>query len=107
MFDVEDDRVSLVDLAIRHNAGKDEIELYEQMSIAMELMKKENFEIINENVLPGRVHFEIATPYPDGLPENLGMLFFNADKNFSVNVVEYHDIVNSYSRFFDINFKKL
>jgi hypothetical protein len=107
MFDIDDDRVSLIDAAITHKAGRDEILLFEEMSLAIELMNKENFDVVASNVTEGKVRFEISTKYPDGLPENVGMLFFNADRNFNVRVTECQGITDYDRRYFDILLQKL
>lgn len=107
MFDLEDDRVSCVDTAISQNAGREEILLYEEMSLAIELMNKGNFDLVASNVSQGNVRFEISTQYPDGLPDNIGMLFFNADKNFNVKITECKNIDEYDRRYFDILLQKL
>ena len=107
MFDIDDDRVSLIDAAINHKAGRDEILLFEEMSLAIELMNKGNFDVVTSNVTEGRVRFAISTQYPDGLPENIGVLFFNADRNFDVKVTECQCIDEYDRKYFDILFQKV
>ena len=44
MLDLEDDRMFVIDSAIKHKLGtKEEIELYEELSLALELMEDEEF----------------------------------------------------------------
>lgn len=108
MYEIDDDEVSIIDSAIRRNAGKDEIRLYEQMSLALDLMNTENnFRVLHKCVENGTVYFEIATDYPNELPVNVGMLFFNADNNFDVQIKEYQYTCYPESRFFNIHLKKV
>ena len=101
-----EDRVSIIDMALKQKAGLDEIKLYEQLSLAMELMEEKNFEIISENVGNGRVNFEIATDFPNDLPFDIGILFFNADLRYKVNIHETQCIDYFDKRFFEISLKK-
>jgi hypothetical protein len=51
MFDVDDDRMFVVETAIRHKLGtKEEIELYEELSLALELMDNEKFKIVGSGI---------------------------------------------------------
>jgi hypothetical protein len=87
----KDDNTSIVDIAIRNGlATKEEIRLFEQLSIALELID-EDFNIIYSNINDG-IHFGITTPYPNALPESIGILFFNIDLSFNVNITEILDI---------------
>lgn len=51
--------------------------------------------------------FEISTDYPNDLPVSVGMLFFNADKNFDVQIKEYQYTHYPECRFFNIHLKKV
>jgi len=110
--DLEDDRTFVVDSAIKHNLGsKDEIELYEELSIALELMEDSGFSIIESSIKNG-INFDIVTPYPDGLPENVGVLFFSVNPKYIVTCQEpeLHDVFrkrfNLDTRHFKIKIKK-
>jgi hypothetical protein len=86
--DIEDERMCVVDSARRYRHGtKEEIELYEELSIALELMQDNSFKIIGSQICNG-IDFQIVTPYPDGLPLNVGSMFFNVSSNYSVSVKE-------------------
>lgn len=111
-----DDRIFVIDSAIRNGLGsKDEIELYEQLSIALEL-SEEDFDVIHTGIGDG-IDFGITTPYPNGLPETVGMLFYDVDFSFNVKINEITDINDDADftpkygtslpeRYFTINIKK-
>jgi len=106
MYDVDDERMFVVDSAIQHKLGsREEIELYEEMSLALELMDDKSFSVANSSINKG-VNFGIVTQYPHGLPLNVGTLFFNVDKKFDVQVKETSQCVYSGERYFQINLKK-
>jgi hypothetical protein len=42
MFKINNDDVSIIDSVIRNGARKEEIQLYEEMSLALDLMNTEN-----------------------------------------------------------------
>jgi hypothetical protein len=112
MYDLEEDgndidirRVLDVDTAIKNNVSKTEIKLYEQLSIAMELMDG-NFRIADSGIKKDRVHFDIATPYPDGLPESLALMFFDVDINYLVQINESNCVNDLDNRHFTINLIK-
>ena len=91
MFDVEDDRMFVIDTAIKHKLGS-----REELTLAMELMENEKFTILGSGI-GGGLDFSIVTPYPHGLPEKVGALFFNINPNFNVKIKEtslYTYIVN-------------
>lgn len=99
-----DDRTFVIDSAIRNGLGsKDEIELYEQLSIALEL-SEEDFDVIHTGIGDG-IDFGITTPYPNGLPETIGILFYDVDFSFNVNVKEIIDIYddNDYTPKYGVN----
>jgi len=90
-YEYDDCRTSVIDMAIRNGIGtKEEIQLYEQLSIALELID-EDFSVIYSDINDG-IDFGITTPYPNGLPEEVGILFYNTDLNFNVNIKEVIDI---------------
>jgi len=86
--DIEDERMCVIESARRHKQGtKEEIELYEELSLAMELMKTDSFRIEGSRICNG-IDFHIITPYPDGLPVNLGSMFFNVSTDYNVSIKE-------------------
>ena len=101
-----EDRVSVIDRAMREKAGVDEIKLYEQLSLAMELMEEKDFEIISENVGNGSIDFEIATDFPNDLPFHIGALFFSTDLRYKVKIHETQCIDYFEKRFYEISLKK-
>jgi hypothetical protein len=106
MYDVDDEKMFVVDSAIQHKLGsKEEIELYEEMSLALELMDDQSFRVANSSINNG-VAFGIVTKYPHGLPENVGTLFFNVSTNFDVKIKETSQCVYSGERYFHVNLKK-
>jgi hypothetical protein len=107
MFKINNDDVSIIDSVIRNGARKEEIQLYEEMSLALDLMNTENnFCVLHKYVEKDTVYFEIATDYPNDLPINVGTLFFNADLNFDVQIKEYQHTCYPENRFFNIHLKK-
>jgi len=88
MYDVEDDRMDVVDSAIKCKLGtKEDIELYEELSLALELMNKDDFRVEGSRINNG-IDFNIMTPYPNGLPESVGTLFFNVSTDYKVCICE-------------------
>jgi hypothetical protein len=109
MLELEDSRMSVVEDAIKYNlASQEEIKLYEQLSFTLEMMQctANNFTVIGSGI-GGGVDFSIATPYPDGLPENVGSLFFNVSTDFKVQVEESQVFAGRGERLFEINLKKV
>ena len=103
----EDDRTFVIESAIKNNLGtKDEINLYRQLSITMELMDNNDFNIIESNINNG-INFGISTRFPHGLPEEVGSMFFNVDMSFDVRVKETSRCVYASERYFEINLKKV
>jgi len=102
----EDDRVFVVDTAIKHNLGsREEIELYEELSLALELMEDDNFRVVDSSI-GGGIDFGITTKFPHGLPESVGSLFFNIDTDFNVKVKETSRCVYAGERYFAVSIKK-
>jgi hypothetical protein len=107
MFDMDNDRMFVTETAIRHKLGsKEEIELYEELSLALELMEKENFKVVGSGIGNG-IDFSITTPYPHGLPENIGQLFFGVSTDFDVKVKETSECVYNLERCFEVKLKKV
>lgn len=102
----EEDRTFVVESAIKKNLGdKDEIRLYEELSLALELYEKD-YRVVDSGIAAG-VNFSIATPYPDGLPFNISSMFFNVDNNFNVDIVESQRCAKAGERLFEINLQKV
>ena len=107
MFDVEDDRMFVVESAIKHKLGtKEEIELYEELSLALELMEDDNFKIVGSGI-GGGVDFSITTEYPLPLPEKVGLLFFGVSTDFEVNCKETDTYADRGDRHFQFKLKKI
>jgi len=105
-YEEEDRRTFVVESAIKNNLGsKEEIELYNQLSIAMELMEDQDFNVVDSGICDG-IDFGITTKFPHGLPESVGMLLFNVDLNFNVNIKETSQCVYAGERYFAISLKK-
>lgn len=100
------DRVCVVESAIKHKLGsKEEINLYGQLSYTLELMQGNDFKVATSTINNG-LNFGIATPFPHGLPENVGNLFFNVDLKYDVSVKETSECVYNMERYFDVQIKK-
>ena len=105
-YDEDDKRTFVVESAIQNNLGsKEEIELYNELSIAMELMEDDSFNVADSGIGDG-VDFGITTRFPHGLPEEVGTMFFNVSHEFDVNVKETSQCVYAGERYFAINIKK-
>lgn len=102
----EDDRDWVAETAIANNSAiPEEISLFKQLDVTMRLDDNKNYNVIGSSIGDG-LNFDITTQYPDGLPENVGALFFNIDNNFDVNIVESKQCANIGQRLFKINVKK-
>ena len=102
----EDDRTFVIEAAIKKNLGsKEEIELYNELSLAMELMEDDSFNVVDSGI-GGGIDFGISTRFPHGLPEDVGTMFFNISSEFDVNVKETSRCVYAGERYFAINIKK-
>jgi hypothetical protein len=86
--DLEDERMCVAEYARQFNTGdKQDIQLYEELSLALELMKNDSFKLIGSRISDG-MDFQILTKYPDGLPDNIGIMFFNIDSKYKVSIEE-------------------
>ena len=84
--DIEDERMFVAESAFKHKRGtKEEIELYEELSLALQLIKDNSFRVEGSRICNG-VNFSIVTQYPDGLPLSVGSLFFNISSSFNVQI---------------------
>lgn len=101
-----DDRMFIIETAIRHNLGsKEEIELFGEISLALELIEDDSFKVTDSGI-GGGIEFGIVTKYPDGLPEKVGLLFFNVSIDFNVNIKEIPELVDINERYFYIQLNK-
>lgn len=106
MYDIEDDRMFVVESAIKHKLGtKEEIELYEELCIALELMEDEKFRVVGSSIGNG-IDFSIVTDYPNPLPEKVGMLFFGVRSDFIVKCKETSTYEDQNERHFQFKLKK-
>ena len=102
----EDDRVFVVESAIKNNLGtREDIQLYEELSLALELMEDNSFNVVDGGIGNG-IDFGITTRFPHPLPENVGMMFFNVNSSFDVSIKETSQCVYAGERYFAINIKK-
>ena len=105
-YEEDDDRTFVIDAAIKNNLGsREEIELYNELSLAMELMEDNNFNVVDGGIGNG-IDFGITTRFPHGLPEDVGTMFFNIDSGFDVSVKETSKCVYAGERYFAVNIKK-
>jgi len=106
-YDEENDkRTFVVESAIKNNLGSpEEIELYNELSLAMELMEDNDFNVMDSGIGNG-INFGITTKFPHGLPENIGIMFFNVSPEFNINIKETSQCVYAGERYFAINIKK-
>jgi hypothetical protein len=109
--DIDDERMRVIDYAICHKKGsKEEIELYEQLSLALELKQDNSFRVEGSIICNG-INFNIVTQYPDGLPVDIGSMFFNIDTSYAVSIKEDNLFTNGIhvdpgERNFSITIKK-
>ena len=105
-YDEEDNRTFVVESAIKNNLGTpEEIELYNQLSIAMELMEDNSFNVVDSGI-GGGIEFGITTRFPHALPESVGTMFFNVDTSFDVSIKETSQCVYAGERHFAVSIKK-
>ena len=105
-YEEDDNRTFVIESAIKHNLGTpEEIDLYNELSIAMELMDDDSFKVVDEGI-GGGIDFGITTRFPHPLPDELGIMFFNVDSSFDVSVKETSKCVYAGERYFAVNIKK-
>jgi hypothetical protein len=102
-----DDRDFVMDSVILHQLGSpDEIELYNSLSVALELMEDDDFTVASSSI-GGGIDFSIITKYPNKLPERVAMLFFNIDcRKYKVSVEETDMYVDIGERNYQVKIKK-
>ena len=102
----EENRVFVVESAIKNSLGtREEIQLYEELSLALELMEDDSFTVVDSDINNG-IEFGISTKFPYPLPENIGIMFFNISPEFDVNIKETSRFVYNGERYFSIKIKK-
>ena len=102
-----DDRMFIIETAIRHNLGsKEEIELFEELSLALELIEDNTFHVVEGGIGDG-IDFSITTKYPDGLPEKVSLLFFNVSTDFKMEIKEMPEFADIDERYFYVKLKKV
>jgi len=105
-YEEDDRRTFVIDSAIKNNLGnREEIQLYEQLSLALELMEDDTFNIVDSEINNG-INFGITTRFPYPLPENIGIMFFNIDSEYDVNIKETSKFVYNGERYFAVTIKK-
>lgn len=105
-YDEEENRTFVVESAIKNNLGtKEEIELYNELSLAMELMEDNSFNVVDSGIGDG-IDFGISTKFPHALPESVGMLMFNISSEFDVSIKETSQCVYAGERYFAVSIKK-
>lgn len=106
MYDIDDDMMFVVESAIKHRLGtKEEIELYEELCLALELMEDEKFRVVGTGIGDG-VDFSLVTDYPNPLPVKVGMLFFGICSDFDVKCKETSTYEDRDEKHFQIKIKK-
>ena len=105
-YDESDDRTWVMEGAIKNNLGdKEEIELYNELSLAMELMEDNSFNVADSGI-GGGIEFGITTRFPHPLPESVGTMFFNIDTKFDVSIKETSQCVYAGERYYAVSIKK-
>jgi hypothetical protein len=103
---MSDKNMRVIESAVTQNYGtKEDILLYEELLLSLELMEDKRFNLIESSIDKG-INFGISTPYPHGLPVEIGTLFFNADMNYDVKIKETSKCVYNVERYFEIKIKK-
>ncbi len=105
--DVDNNKRCLLNTGINFKKdNKEEINLYEEMALALELMHDKSFDIIQSGI-DNSIYFSITTPYPDGLPFNVSSMFFNVNINYNVDVKETLIYASNGMRYFHVTIKKV
>ena len=105
-YEEDDDRTFVIEGAIKHSLGdKEEIELFNELSLAMELMEDNSFNVVNSGI-GGGIEFGITTRFPHPLPESVGIMFFNVNTSFDVSIKETSQCVYAGERYFAVSIKK-
>jgi len=105
MFDMNNN-MRVIDSATTQTIGtKEDIELFNELRLALELMNDSKFNLIKSEI-NNSINFGISTPYPHGLPIEVGTLFYNANMNYDINIKEGSQCVYNIERYFEIKLRK-
>ncbi|MBN1637333.1 MAG: hypothetical protein JW866_00070 [Ignavibacteriales bacterium] len=105
-YDEDDKRTFVIESAIINKLGTpEEIRLYEQLSLALELMQDNSFNVADSEISNG-INFGITTKFPHELPEKIGLMFFNINTGFDVSIKETSKCVYAGERYFAVNIQK-
>jgi hypothetical protein len=87
---------------------RDTQNLYNELNVALGLID-EDFTIrdIDINDEDNGINYGISTSYPHGLPERVGMLFFNIDYDYRISIKETSKYVYNRERYFEINIRRI
>ena len=69
------------------------------------ISNSEKFSYVSCEIDKRGIVFNIATPYPNGLPEKVGELFFNLDMQYDVQCKEIEDLFDGKEKKFQIQIK--
>jgi hypothetical protein len=109
LYNPFDDDMFVVNSAIKNKLGsREEIELYQELQLALDLMNNndDEFEVRGSSIGNG-LEFDITVPYPKPLPEKIGQLFFNISPKFSVDCKETNTYLYEGNKHFHIKIKKI
>lgn len=104
MKSVYNDRMLNVNTSVEHS--REEIDLYKHLNLALELMKNDSFNV-EDSGLGNNLWYSITTPYPEGLPVNVGSMFFNVSNDYNVKVEETQVYAKENKKHFQIILKKV
>jgi len=84
---------------------KRDVELYNELRLALELMNNGKFNLMKGEI-NSIINFGISTPYPHGLPVEVGMLFYNVNMDYDISIKETSQCVYNVERYFEITIKR-
>ena len=100
------DNMRVIESAATQTTGtKEDIELFNELRLSLELMESDRFKVIN-GCISNEINFGISTPYPHGLPVEVGTLFYNVNMNYDIKIKESSQCVYDMERYFDIKIIK-
>lgn len=100
------DNMRVIESAATQTTGtKEDIELFNELRLALELMDNDKFNLMKGEI-NNIINFGISTPYPHGLPVEVGTLFYNVNMNYDINIKESSQCVYDMERYFDIKIIK-
>jgi len=100
MYDIYEN-ITIINSAKALKVNAELIKLNSKLLSGLELLK-ENFDFIVQinYVNAHQIYFEIAVKYPDNLPDDIGLMFFDIDNKFDVKIVESNHYIDQ--RIFEI-----